>query len=211
MCASEVNPTMPNLSDIILVNRQRYPNFEHDDLIKDVREAQGVPDALAIETGDPSPEWLAINHLGPLTAQQRAAFDRDGIVLLLQHRLDKNFTVPIANIASKAVAFGCERLERESGIPVQVANQDNPASQERHAASLAARTAYVVERLDGLTDAERASFFRQAYREMADHDAGRGLIERFSMGDLTIALNEAWATRRHGLHYGRSITRPQGG
>lgn len=197
-----------NRADFVLVNHEKDANC-HARAIA-LAEQNGPPFAHVIRIGDPSPEWLATNHLGPLSVEQRAAFDRDGIVLLLQHPTDPLYMVPIADIAAKAVAFGSERLESESGIPVQVAKQDDPASQESHAASLAARTAYVVERLDGMTDAERASFFRQAYREMADHDAGRALIERFTMGDLTIALNQAWATRRHGFRHGRSITRPQG-
>lgn len=203
---------MPDLSDVILVNRQRYPNFEHDDLIKDFREAQGVPDALAIETGEPSAEWLATNHLGPLSTQQRAAFDRDGIVLLLQHPLDQNYALSIARVAAHAVGLSYEHLDTQNVIPFRELVTDDLDSRENFNLARAERTNEIIAHLDAMDDVDRAAYFVQVFRDKIVGMQDRRVIDLFASEqpqELQAALNKAWAERRHVLQHDERTARPQ--
>ncbi|KPF67395.1 hypothetical protein IP69_13750 [Bosea sp. AAP35] len=196
--------------NVILVNQDLNKEFGYEYFVVNLKEQHDIPDALVIETLNPDAEFLAVNDLTPLSGKQRAAFDRDGIVLLLQHALVPRLTMPIATIAAKAVEFAYETLTAQVAILTPDLKRDD--AQEIFDAAWAARTNDIIANIDQMPDAERINYFIAAFRN-AFTGTDSTVIDRYvndQREELRAALTEAWAERRHFLQRGQRATRMPG-
>lgn len=190
--------------DIILLNPKRILRTGYDEFRKEFEEKYNVRDALLLQTDDPTAEWLAANGMTALSDEQRATFDSEGVVMLLQHQIVRG-NRSIEYLAEEAVDFGYRQLaaEKRASIPAaELAEID--ARHGSHHPGHAAWGPYVIERLDEMSDAERHAFFRQAYREMAS-PSGQRLIDLNEIGAMNEALSEAWSRRRDRIVNGRYV------
>ncbi len=194
-------------ADFVLVNPEKDVLYFQKATV--LAEGNGPPFAQIITVNEPSGEWLEESLLAPLSDEQRTAFDRDGIVLLLQHPCRLIRPLPIARIAADAVCFGYEQLDGQ-GVP----NPDPRADDARETfnAARAARTNEIISRLDRMDDADRVAFFIKAFRDRVVGTEDRRVIDLYvndQPQELQAALTEAWSQRRDHLQAGGPAVRPQ--
>lgn len=173
--------------NIVLINPDRHAEHKHRDLVSALEEQHGVSNAMVVQASNPTAKWLDANHMSALSDQQRASFDNDGVVMLLQHPIDPNFTIPVVAVARAAVEAGVKRVEKEGGGAVG-----------------SAQIAAVIKRLDEMSHRDRSDFFVSAYIDMPNHEEGRGIIASFTQAELDVALSNAWATRKFIMLNGRA-------
>lgn len=184
------NPTDTARADgpnIVFINPDIHAEHKQRALISALEEQHGVSNAMVVQASNPTAQWLDANHMSALSDQQRASFDADGVVMLLQHPIDPNFTIPVVAVARAAVEAGVKRVAREDGGAVGTT-----------------QIAAVIKRLDEMSHRDRSDFFVSAYIDMPHHEEGRGIIASFTQAELDVALSNAWATRKFILLNGKA-------